>query len=388
MNDLPNGHKHNKTLFFVVTEDWYFYSHRLPMARAAQRAGYDVTVITNVDQHGEKIKAEKIKIIHFSMDRRSLNPFKALKKINELRKIYAMQKPDLVHHIAMKPVLFGSVASWLSGVPHVLNAFAGLGYLFCGTDAKAKALKFFMLPLFRFFMKRKGRWLLLQNNDDLAVLDGYKITPRDKTVVIKGSGVDLDAYPFTVPSPPSPNFICAFAGRMIDIKGLPTLQAAFAMLEQTAPHVRLWLCGTPDAANPGAWTEARLQQWAQRPNIEYKGHCGDMVDVWKASHCAVQASYGGEGVPKSLIEAASCGRAIVTTMSAGCRDMVSDGINGYLVPVRDARALAAAIEKVAQDESACVRMGRASRALAEKEFSADIVAKKTEALYRRIGDDA
>lgn len=157
------------------------------------------------------------------------------------------------------------------------------------------------------------------------------------------------------------------------------------MLEQSAPHVKLWLCGTPDAANPGAWTEEKLQDWAQRPNIEYKGHCDDMPAMWAASHCAIQASYGGEGVPKSLLEAASIGRAIVTTMSAGCRDMVTDGVNGYLVPVRDARALAAAIEKLAADPAKSAQMGRASRALVEKEFSADVVSQKTEALYRCMG---
>jgi glycosyltransferase involved in cell wall biosynthesis len=375
-----------KKLFFVVTEDWYFYSHRLPMARAAQRAGFDVSVLTNVDQHQALIEAENIRVIPFSMDRRSLNPLRAVGKINELRKIYQQEKPDLVHHIAMKPVLYGAIASWLAGVPRVLNAFAGLGYLFCGQDAKAKLLKFLLLPFFRFFLKREGRWLLLQNNDDLALLQSYKVTPDNKTVVIKGSGVDLDDYAVIAPEKPAPDFICAFAGRMIEIKGLPTLQKAFEMLETSAPHVKLWLCGTPDPANPGAWTEERLQAWGARPNIEYKGHCSNMPEIWQKSHCAVQASYGGEGVPKSLLEAASCGRAIVTTLSPGCREMVAEGINGYAVPIRDAQALAAAIENIAQDFDVCAQMGRASRALVEKEFSAAVVSQKTEALYRRIAD--
>lgn len=373
-----------KKLIFVVTEDWYFYSHRLPMVRAAQRAGFDVSVITNVDQHRKQIELLGIHVIPLAMERRSLNPLKALAKINELRKIYVLEKPDLVHHIAMKPVLFGSIASWLAGVPRVLNAFAGLGYVFYDSGAKAKLLKFFLLPFFRFVLKRKGRWLLMQNTDDLALLEGYKLTPEGKTSVIKGSGVDLNDYAVT-PLPDTANgFICAFAGRMIGIKGLETLQQAFYMLKDSAPHVKLWLCGTPDPANPGAWTEERLQAWGQEPNVEYKGHCTNMPEIWAGSHFAVQASYGGEGVPKSLLEAASCGRAIVTTLSPGCREMATDGINGYLVPVRDAKALAAAIEKVAQDAEKCAQMGRASRALVEKEFSADVVSQKTEALYRKM----
>ena len=152
---MKNNQGIEKKLFFVVTEDWYFYSHRLPQARAAQRAGYSVSVITNTDKHRAKIEGEGITVIPFSMERKSLNPIKALVKINELRKIYAAEKPDLVHHIAMKPVLFGSIAATLANVPRVLNAFAGLGYLFCGQDMKARSLKFFTLPLFRLFLKRK-----------------------------------------------------------------------------------------------------------------------------------------------------------------------------------------------------------------------------------------
>lgn len=355
------------------------------MVRAARDAGFtDISVVTHIERHKELIEAEGVRVIPLAMERRSLNPFKALGVINRLGKHYASVKPDLIHHIAMKPVLFGSIAAWLAGAPRVLNNFAGLGYLFCGQGLKPKLLKFGLLPLFRFFLKRRGFWLLVQNSDDRDVLAAHHLVPKGRTQIIKGSGVDMDAYAMQDLPPANPDVICTFAGRMIEIKGLPTLKEAFALLKARAPHIKLWLCGAPDAANPGAWTEARLQEWGQEPNVTYKGRCENMQQIWAQSHIAVQPSYGGEGVPKSLLEAAAIGRAIVTTRSPGCRDLVTDGVNGYVVPVRDAAALAAAIERCAEDMQQCAKMGRAGRALVEKEFSAPVVSAQTEALYRRI----
>ncbi|MBU0799653.1 MAG: glycosyltransferase family 4 protein [Alphaproteobacteria bacterium] len=370
-------------LLYVVTEDWYFYSHRLPMARAAQRAGYDVTVVTNIDKHAGAIVAAGMKVIPLQMERRSLNPFAALRHINHLCRIYKAEKPDVVHHIAMKPVLFGAIAAALTGVPRVINAFAGLGYVFSADTGLARVLRPLLVTLFRPLLKRKGSVLLLQNADDRALLAGYGLTPPgDATVLIRGSGVDLEAYPAHPFVPPAPDMIFVFSGRMIGIKGLQTLQDAFNLLEIECPHARLWLCGRPDPANPGSWDQQRMAAWAQRPNVEWHGHCNDMAVIWRQAHVGVQASYGGEGVPKSLLEAASCGRAIVATNVPGCREVVVDGDNGYLVPPRDARALADAIKKLANDPEKCAAMGKRSRALVASDLSADSVSAQAEALYR------
>lgn len=372
-------------LIYLVTEDWYFYSHRLPMARAAMRAGYDVAVIANVGAHGAAIAAEGVRVIPFDLDRRSMNPLRALKHIARLCRIYRAEKPAVVHHIAMKPVLYGAIAAWAAGVPHVVNAFAGLGYVFSDNGARARVLRPVLLTLFRSLLKRRGSVLLLQNPDDRAVLARCGLTPGgDATVIIRGSGVDMGKYAAQPLPPVAGSFIVAFSGRMIGIKGLETLRAAFEILETLCPQARLWLCGTPDPANPGSWDEARLRAWAARPNVEWKGHCADMSVIWRDAHAAVQASYGGEGIPKSLLEAAACARAIVATDVPGCREVVRDGHNGYLVPARDAQALAAAIARLAADPQACAKMGEAGRALVAADLSADSVSAQAEALYRRF----
>ncbi len=371
-------------LAYVVTEDWYFFSHRLPMARAAQSAGYDVTVITNVDKHQAAIEAAGVRVIPVRLSRRSLNPLRAVADIARLVSIYRAEKPDVLHHIAMKPVLYGSIAAWVTRRRRVINAFAGLGYVFSADSGLALLLRHGLTVVFRPLLKRRGSILLLQNADDRALLESRGLTPPgDATVLIRGSGVDMDAYPAQPFAPPAPEFIVAFAGRMIGIKGLETLREAFEILRTECPQARLWLCGQPDPANPGSWTPERMASWAQAPNVEWHGQCRDMAGIWRAAHVGVQASYGGEGIPKSLLEAAASARAIIASDVPGCREVVRDAHNGFLVPPRDARALADAVKALAADRVLCEEMGRRSRALVAADLSAESVSAQAEALYRR-----
>lgn len=370
-------------LIFVVTEDWYFYSHRRPMISAAQEVGFDVSVITNVDRHREAIENLGVKVIPFSLERRSLNPFKALQQITKLKDIYSEEQPTIVHHIAMKPILFGSIAAGRAKVPHVINAFAGLGYVFNARRPLAFLLRLLLWLPFYICLRRPGTHLLFQNKDDLATLKRYGFVVDDRARVIRGSGIDLDEYKVQPMHEPSPDFICVYAGRMIGIKGLPTLKEAFAMLERKAPHIRLKLYGRPDKANPGSWGEEDLQAWvANSNNVSYEGHADNMQDVWAGAHVALQASYGGEGVPKSLLEAAACGRAIIATNVPGCREVVEKGRNGYLVPPYNAEALARAIVKLAGDWAFCRKMGENSRAIVANDMSAESVKAQTADLYR------
>ncbi len=374
-------------LLYLVTEDWYFYSHRLPMARAAQRAGYEVAVVTRVGTHRAAIEAEGIRVIPFSLERRSLNPILALAHIVKLCGLYRREKPDVVHHIAMKPVLFGSLAAWCAGVPRVVNAFAGLGFVFTADSSLARGLRLLLVPVFRVVLKRGNSVVLLQNNDDLSLLKSLRMVRGDQAVVIRGSGVDLLRYP-VAPLPPSPPFVCAFAGRMIGIKGLATLRDAMRILQQTHPWIHLWLCGAPDPANPGSWREDDLRAWQNAaPNVTWKG-ASAMREVWPATHLAVQPSWGGEGIPKSLLEAASCGRPIVASDVPGCREVVRPGVNGWLVPPRDATALAAAIARIADDPALCAAMAAASRDIVAGDLSADGVGRQAEALYRGLARGA
>jgi glycosyltransferase involved in cell wall biosynthesis len=370
-------------LIYLVTEDSYFYSHRLPMARAAQAAGFDVAVITNAQKHKEAIEYEKIRVIPLSLERRNLNPFLAARHIAQVTAIYRREKPDAVHHVAMKPVLYGSIAAWAAGVPRVVNAFAGLGYVFTADTPLAKSLRLMLWPAFWLFLKQQGSHLLLQNDDDLHMLDRMKLVPPGRTHVIRGSGVEmLPAVPY-----PSTNgdFVCIFAARMIGIKGLQTLKEAFALLQQRAPRIKLWLCGRPDPANPGSWTEEQLQLWtAYAPNVVYKGHCTDMRAMWAQAHVALQPSYGGEGVPKSLLEAAAMARPIIAADVPGCRDMVEPGRNGFIVPPRDAAALANAIEKLSNSGNGAAMGAESRKIVEEKRMTAADITAQTRALYSTL----
>ena len=373
-----------KKLIYFVTEDWYFLSHRLPMARAGMAAGFDVAVIANVGSKREAIEAAGVRVIPFALQRRSLNPFTALRQVWALRRIYKNEKPDLAHHIALKPVLFGSLAAWLAGVPRVLNAFAGLGVIFETDIRLARVLRPALTAAFYLLLRRPGYWTLFQNDDDRTKLIDLGICDVDRAVVIRGSGVDVARYPL-LPFPPTPPFICVMAGRMIDAKGLSVLQAAFEAIRDLAPHIKLWLCGQPDPANPGSWDEARLRAWCDdNPNVTWMGQQSDMALIWPRGHVALQPSLGGEGLPKSLLEAGACARAMIATDVPGCREVVQQGRNGFLIPKDDSRALYGAILYMADHLKDCAAMGLESRKIVEADLSAEAVSEQTEELYRRI----
>lgn len=371
-------------LIYLVTQDWYFLSHRLPMARAALRAGFDVAVITNVDKHKFEIEEHGVRVIPFDFDRKSLNPFKALVQVFKLIKIYRAEKPDLVHHIALKPILFGSIAAMVARVPHVLNAFAGLGVIFHSNILQARLIRPFLVPAFRVLLKRRGSWLLFQNKDDRAKMAALGLVRAERTVIIRGSGVDLDHYP-VLPMPEQPPFICIFAGRMIDSKGLPNMRAAFEILEMRAPHIHLWLYGQPDSGNPGSWDHERLTDWDKNyPTVTWKGHREDLAEIWPQGHVALLPAWGGEGLPKALLEAAACARPIIASDVSGCREVVETGRNGFLIPAGNGEELAAAILEMSLNPERCAAMGLESRKIVEGDLSAESVSKDTETLYRRI----
>lgn len=377
-----------KNLTYVVTEDHYFLSHRLPMARAAMRAGYEVSLITNIsdEENAGKIAAEGIDIIPLSLERRSLNPFKAAVHLLRLSQIFNRLNPDVLHLIGMKPLLLGNLAALRIPRAQVVSAFAGLGYLFTSDAPKPRMIRGMIRPFLAATLNRRSNHILLQNRDDLKTLtDSRFLKRRDHVTIIPGSGVDLKAHPFhELPQADSP-FICLFAARMLAIKGLAPLKDAFALLEKTHPHIHLWLCGRPDDANPASWSEADLQDWAQAPNVTYQGYCPDINAMLARAHCAVLPSLGGEGVPKALLDAAAAGRPLVATDVPGCRDVVKPGVNGTLVPAGDAATLAKAIAGISEDKDALKEMGRAARNMIEKGgFSADSVSQQTETFYRGL----
>jgi len=370
-----------KILYFV-TEDWYFCSHRLALAIAAKEAGHDVAVVTRVRDHGDRIRSAGIRLISLELSRRGKNPLGEGLALWRLYRIYRNEKPDLVHHVALKPVLYGSMAARFAGVPRVVNALAGLGYLFASTRRRAKLLRLVVQIAFRWLLNAGVSRVILQNPDDVRTLIATQILRSERSVLIRGSGVDLDL--FRPNGEPDEIPVVILASRMLWDKGIGEFVKAAEMLQREGIRARFALVGDTDEENPAAIPSAQLARWAASGIVEWWGRRNDMPEVLARSHIVCLPSYYGEGVPKVLLEAAATGRAIVTTDMPGCREVVRNGDNGLLVPARDARALSRALRMLITERPLRQRMGRCGREIAEAEFGVEKVVAETLAVYRSL----
>jgi glycosyltransferase involved in cell wall biosynthesis len=371
-------------LLYLVTEDWYFWSHRLPIARAARDAGWAVLVATRVGSHGERIEQEGFRLIPIKMRRRSLAPWWEIATVAELIEIYRRERPDLVHHVAMKPVLYGSLAAALAGVPAVVHALAGMGYIFTSSGVKARLLRPLIRTAFRWLLDRSHSRLILQNPDDVAVMTKATVAPK-RVVLIRGSGVDTEAFAQSDELDGTP--VAVMVSRMLWDKGVGELVEAARLLQRRGVPLRVVLVGSPDPENPASIPERQLRDWDASGDVAWWGERSDVANIWANCHIAVLPSYR-EGLPKSLLEAAACGRPLVATDVSGCREVVRDGATGLLVPPRDARALADALERLARDRDLRRRMGAAARDLVTREMSEQVVVAQTVALYRSLAPSA
>lgn len=366
-------------LLFVVTEDWYFVSHRLPLAVAAQAAGFDVVVATREGRQTEVIRSEGIRLIPLNLSRRGGNP---LREVTALWRLYCRERPDLVHHVALKPVMYGSLAAWLARVPCQVNAVAGLGWLF--TSSSNRRMVRLIRPLLCFllarFLNRPHCLTIVQNPEDQSLLEHSGIAGA-RLRLIRGAGVNTDQF-YSVISPSEPVCIVLVA-RMLWDKGVGEFVEAAHCLTKEGVNARFVLVGDPDPANPASIPEATLRNWQGQHGVEWWGRREDMPTVLQGAHIACLPSYR-EGLPKSLLEAAACGLPIVTTDAPGCREVVRDGVNGLLVPVRDSAALAAALGKLIGDPALRRRMGEQSRLLAESEFGQEAIIAQTLAVYCEV----
>lgn len=365
-----------RKLFFFVTEDWYFVSHRLALAVAAKNAGYDVGVATRVREHGEAIRAAGVQLVPFENSRSGLNPLRELLTLVRLIRLWRTERPDIVHHVAMKPVLYGSIAARVAGVPRVINALGGMGWLFTSGSGFASWLK----PIVRRALGRllRSGLVLVQNPDDARFLVQLGV-PETRVRRIAGAGVDLRQ--FAPSAEPSGTPVVVLPARLLWAKGVGEFVAAARLLKQRGRSARFVLAGEPDAANPSSVSRNQIAEWISEGVVEHLGWVSDMPALLAQSHIVCLPSFYGEGIPKSLIEAAAAERAIVTTDMPGCREIVRHGENGLLVPPRDAQALAEALGQLIGDPALRRRMGARGRARAEQEFGLDAVIQQTLALY-------
>jgi glycosyltransferase involved in cell wall biosynthesis len=370
-----------KKLIFFITEDWYFCSHRLFLAVAAREAGYDVSVVTRVRSHGKQIRDAGLDLIPLDIARRGMNPLNELRILQRLLSIYRAEQPDLVHHVALKPVLYGGIAARLAGIPHIVNAMAGLGYLFTSGSFKARAARPVVKRAYRLLLNRPGGRVILQNPDDVELMCGCDILARDRVALIRGSGVDTRRYCVRPESPGEP--LVVLASRLLWDKGVGEFVAAARQLRRQGVRARFVLVGVSDDGNPSAIPNGQLRAWREEGVVEWWGRRDDMPAVFAQSHIVCLPSYG-EGVPKVLIEAASCGRPIVTTDAPGCREIVRDGENGFLVPVRDADVVSRALQRLIEYPDLRRAMGARGREIVEREFTQEMVIQETLALYEEL----
>ncbi|MEL6746254.1 MAG: glycosyltransferase family 4 protein [Pseudomonadota bacterium] len=392
-------------ILFLVTEDWYFVSHRLPMAAAARDAGFEVHVATRVRDHGEVIAGHGFTVHSLSWQRGSTSAFANLQAVREIRTLLTKLRPALLHNIAMKPVLLGGLAA--VGAGHglrVIHSATGLGSLFIDRPApgvgvnggdedsgngkssgqtsaghtvvasKRRALQ----TMLGWLCRRPGTRVVVQNADDRAAFGALGV-PDARIVLIPGSGVDVSALP-ALAEPDGP-VVAAFVGRMLADKGVETLIQAHRLLRARGEAPKLLLAGTPDPENPTSISPEQLSAWAAEPNVEWRGHVQNIGGVWRDAHIAVLPSLR-EGLPKSLLEAGASARAMIASDAPGCRDVCRDGVTGLLHPVGDAQALADQWRRLAGDAALRTQFAAQARRDAEEIFAQDVIGAQTAALYR------
>ncbi len=370
-------------LMYVISEDWFFCSHFLERALAARDAGYDVVVMTRERAHGQEIRAAGFRLLPVNFDRRSINPVKEIAVLLRIYFAYRRERPDVLHHVAAKPVLYGSLAAiFLRRKPAIVNALVGMGYVFSSQHRLARWLR----PSlgYRLLLNPRRSRVIFENPDDAADFVKNRVARATDIAVIRGAGVDVEKFQ-PVDAPPGPPVV-ALVGRMLRHKGVHEFVEAAHRLREAGVVARFVLIGHPDPENPSSIPLEQLRSWHGRNSVEWWGWREDMVSTWHQVHIACLPSYYREGLPKALLEAAACGLPIVTTDAVGCREAVRNGDNGLLVPVRDARALADALRMLISDASLRTRMGKQSRIRAEREFSSERVISETLVVYRSLAD--
>lgn len=367
-------------LAYLVTEDWYFLSHRLPMARAARDAGFEVHVLTREGDGRAAIEAEGFTFHALGWRRAGLAPQRLIVELGEVRRSLSQVAPAVLHAIALKPALIGNLAVMGRPGVAVANSINGMGsaYLAAGL---AGVVKRQMLGQGLGRLLRRPRSLTtVQNPEDWSALVALGV-PEAKLRLVPGSGVDTTRL-MPLPEPAGPVTV-AYVGRMLTDKGLRPLMAAHRQLRAQGSDIRLLLAGTPDPDNATSIAQSELDAWAREPGVTMLGHVADIAGLWARAHIAVLPSRR-EGLPLSLLEASACGRPMVATDVPGCREVVRDGETGLLVPLDDASALAAAIARLAGDAGLRAQFGSTARRRAETQFASAVIAAETVCIYREL----
>ena len=362
-----------KIILFANT-DWYLYNFRLPLAKALRTRGDEVSFLSPPGEYAPKLTELGFRWLEFPFSRRGMNPLTELLTVLRLWRLYRREKPDLVHHFTIKCVLYGSLAAHLSGLPNIINAITGLGYAFNEENHMLGAIA---RLFYRFVLKNTQ--VIFQNPDDLETFTQAKLLRPKQAHLIRSSGVDLTRFtpqPETNNQPP----LIILPARLLKDKGVLEFVEAARLLKHRGVSARMALVGDPDPHNPTSVSQQEIQHWVSEGIVEAWSWQEQMIEAYTASQIVCLPSYR-EGVPRTLLEAAASGRAIVTSDAPGCREAVRHGINGLLVPPRDPVRLADALQTLLENPQLRHEMGRRGREIVEQEFSSELVIEKTLKTY-------
>jgi len=370
-------------LCLVANTEWYLYNFRLPLARELRSIGWEVVLVSPAGPYAARLEQAGFKWVEWRVDRRGLSLERELAAIWQLTKIYPHERPLLVHHFTVKPVMYGSLAARMAKVPAVVNSITGLGYIFLRAGWQGAALRATVKPLYRLAIKRRNVSVIFENKDDESFFLKNHLASAEQTTVIEGVGVDVEHFRPLPEEEGKP--LVVMPARLLWDKGVGVLVEAARQIRQdgeTSP-IRIALVGTPDPGNPASISESQLQAWVQEGLVEQWGFQQDMAQIYHQAHIVCLPSLR-EGLPTVLIEACAAGRAIVASDVPGCRGVVEHGVNGLLVPPADPAALAGALVRLASDPALRQRMGTAGRMKAVEKFSNERIIAANLMVYSRL----
>lgn len=370
---MPN----KKKIVYVVNVDWFFISHRLPLALEAKKRGYEVAIATTNTGRFKELEDLGFQMYDLKIGRSGTNPFKEFFSIIKLIKILKKIKPTVIHNVTLKMSIYCSIATRFIQSAKVINAISGLGYNFT-LERKTRSQKI-INTLMKFAFNKKNFYFIFQNPDDLQLFQKLKFGKENKFYLIKGAGIDLDRFIFSERKKRS-YITFILTARMLKDKGISEFITASKIVIIMYPNTKFILAGDIDKENLASYQEEELKNEISGTNIDWLGYRDDILELLLDSDVMVFPSYR-EGLPKSLIEAAAVGLPIITTDAVGCRECVDEGINGFLVPIGNSNILAKKMIELIENPAMIQKMGIASRLKAEKEFSLDMVIEKTFALY-------
>ena len=368
-------------IILVANTEWYLYNFRLSLARFLRQQGFEILLVSPPGKYASLLEADGFRWIEWQVGRQTLAPWKELDAVARLARLYRQEHPDLVQHFTIKPVLYGSLAARLTGVRAIVNAITGRGYVFSGQGLQANWLRKAVKAFYRISLNHPNSRTIFENDVDRSYFISMRLVPIERTRLIEGVGVDSER--FTPRPEPDGAPLIVLPARMLWDKGIGVLVDAARLLKGRT-QARFALIGEPDPGNPASIDTSSLEAWHKEGVIEWWGWQQDMASVYGNCHIVTLPSAYAEGVPTALLEAAASGRPIVTTDAPGCRNVVKEGYNGYLVPPNDPPALADALLRLIEDAPLRQRMGAAGRQMVLEKFTSSQVNAATLEVYQQL----